>query len=99
MTHCLRRSRTRRSTIVALMAIVCAVSIAPVVAALPVPKEADPVPMVTIPAGEFLRVLPRDSNWLSCRARNSCASGRSIHLPSSAKARPKSARCFRILDR
>jgi len=54
MTQCLRRSSTCWSTIVAMMAIVCTVAIAPVVAAPPVPKEVDPVPMVTIPAGEFL---------------------------------------------
>jgi formylglycine-generating enzyme required for sulfatase activity len=58
MTHCLRRSRTRRSTTVALMATACIVVIAPVFAAMPVSKEIDPVPMVTIPAGEFLMGSP-----------------------------------------
>ena len=60
MTQCLRSSRTRRSSIVAIMAIACAVSLAivPVVAALPVPKELDPVTMITIPAGEFLMGNP-----------------------------------------
>ena len=58
MTQGLRRSRTRWSTIVAMMALAFAVEIAPVIAAPPVPKEVDPVPMVTIPAGEFLMGNP-----------------------------------------
>jgi len=58
MTQDLRRSSTRWSTIVAMMALAYALTIAPVVAAPPVPKEVDPVPMVTIPAGEFLMGNP-----------------------------------------
>ena len=58
MTHCPRRSNIRRSTIVALTAIACVIAIVPVVTALPIPKELDPVPMVTIPAGEFLMGSP-----------------------------------------
>ena len=54
MTKGLRRRGTRWSTIVAMMALACALAIAPVVAAPPVSKELDPVPMVTIPDGEFL---------------------------------------------
>ena len=58
MTQDLRRSSTCWSTIVAMMALAYALTIAPVVAAPPVPKEVDPVPMVTIPAGEFLMGNP-----------------------------------------
>ena len=59
MTQGLMRRRTRWNILVAMMALVCAVAIAPVVAAPPVPKEVDPVPMVTIPAGEFLMGNPQ----------------------------------------
>ncbi len=58
MTQGPRRSRTRWSTIVAMMALACAIAIAPVVAAPPASKEVDPVPVVTIPAGEFLMGNP-----------------------------------------
>ena len=54
MTQGLRRSGTSWRAILAMMALTCAVAIAPVAAAQPAPKEIDPVPMVTIPAGEFL---------------------------------------------
>ena len=53
MTKGLRRKETRWGTIVVMMALTSAVATAPVVAAPPVSKELDPVPMVTIPAGEF----------------------------------------------
>lgn len=55
MTQGLRRRGTCWSAIVAMMALASAVSTTPVVAAPPAAKEVDPVPMVTIPAGEFLR--------------------------------------------
>ena len=54
MTQGLRRSGTSWRAILAMMALTSAVAIAPVAAAQPAPKELDPVPMVTIPAGEFL---------------------------------------------
>lgn len=58
MTQGLRRRGTRWSTIVGMMAVTCAVAVSPVVAAPPASKELDPVPMVTIPAGEFLMGNP-----------------------------------------
>ena len=58
MMQGLRRSGTRWSTIVAMMALPCAVAIAPVVASPLASKELDPVPMMTIPAGEFLMGNP-----------------------------------------
>ncbi len=41
MTQGLRRRGTRRSTIVAMIALICAVAIAPVLAAPPASKEVD----------------------------------------------------------
>ena len=58
MTKGLRRRGTRWSTIVAMMALTCSVAIAPGVAAPPAYKEVDQVPMVIIPAGEFLMGNP-----------------------------------------
>ena len=56
MTQGLRRRETGWRSIVAMMALTCAV--VPVVAAAPAAKELDQVPMVTIPAGEFLMGNP-----------------------------------------
>ena len=53
MTLGLRRRTTRWRIIAAIVATAYAVAQSPVVAAA-VSKELDPVPMVTIPAGEFL---------------------------------------------
>ncbi len=58
MTPGLRRRTTRWGTIAAIVAIVYAAAQAPVVAADPAAKELDPVPMVMIPAGEFLMGNP-----------------------------------------
>jgi formylglycine-generating enzyme required for sulfatase activity len=54
MTLGLRRRTTCWKIIAAIVATAYAVVQSPVVAAAPVSKELDPVPMVTIPAGEFL---------------------------------------------
>lgn len=54
MTLGLRKRTTRWRIIAAIVATAYAVAQSPVVAAAPVSKELDPVPMVTIPAGEFL---------------------------------------------
>ena len=56
----LRRRTTRWGMIAAIVVTVCAVAQSPVAAAPPeaVSKELDPVPMVTIPAGEFLMGNP-----------------------------------------
>ena len=56
MTQGLRRRETGWRSIVAMMALTCAV--VPAVAAAPAAKELDQVPMVTIPAGAFLMGNP-----------------------------------------
>ncbi len=58
MTLGLRRRTTRWRMIAAIVVAVCAVAQSPVVVAVPVSKELAPVPMVTIPAGEFLMGNP-----------------------------------------
>ena len=58
MTPGLRRRTTRWRMIAAIVVAVCAVAQSGVVVAAPVSKELDPVPMVTIPAGEFLMGNP-----------------------------------------
>ena len=58
MTQGLRRSGTSWRAILAMMALTSAVATAPTAAAQLAPKELDPVPMVTIPAGEFLMGNP-----------------------------------------
>jgi formylglycine-generating enzyme required for sulfatase activity len=58
MTQGLTRRGTSWIITVAMMAIASAVAVAPVMAGPPAPKELDPVPMVTIPAGEFLMGNP-----------------------------------------
>lgn len=58
MTPGLRSNTARWNTIAAIVAIVCAVVQASAMAASPAAKELDPVPMVTIPAGEFLMGNP-----------------------------------------
>ncbi|MEO8341687.1 MAG: SUMF1/EgtB/PvdO family nonheme iron enzyme, partial [Nitrospirota bacterium] len=62
MTQGLRRRGTRRSTIVAMMALACAVAIAPVITAQTVSKELDSVTMVTVPAGKFLMGNPEGTD-------------------------------------
>lgn len=58
MTPGLRRRTTCWRTMTAIIAIACAAAQSPVIAASPASKELDPVPMVTIPAGEFLMGNP-----------------------------------------
>ncbi len=58
MTPVLKKNRVRWETIAAIMAIACVIGPSPVVAVSPVSKEPDPVPMMTIPAGEFLMGNP-----------------------------------------
>ena len=60
MTQGLRRRGTRRNTIVAMMAIACAVATSLVVGAPASSKELDPVLMVTIQAGEFLMGIRKE---------------------------------------
>lgn len=52
-----RRGASRR-ILVGIIAVACAVMQSPSMAAAPASKELDPVPMVTIPAGEFLMGNP-----------------------------------------
>ena len=59
MIQGLTRRSTRWRAIVATVALASAAVIAPVVAATPASNEIDPVPMVTIPAGEFLMGNPK----------------------------------------
>lgn len=58
MTPVVRRRITRWRTIAAVVALACSAAPAPVVAAAPAAKDLDTVPMVTIPAGEFLMGNP-----------------------------------------
>jgi formylglycine-generating enzyme len=58
MTQGLRRRGTSWRAIVAMTALTSAVATVPTAAAQLAPKELDPVPMVTIPAGEFLMGNP-----------------------------------------
>ena len=58
MTPGLKRNKARWKIVAAIVAVAGAVSQSPVAAAPPASKELDPVPMVTIPAGEFLMGNP-----------------------------------------
>lgn len=58
MTPVLKRNRARWKILAAIVAIAGAVAQSPVAAAPPASKELDPVPMVTVPAGEFLMGNP-----------------------------------------
>lgn len=58
MTPGLRRRTTCWKTMTVIIAIACAAAQSPVIAASPASKELDSVPMVTIPAGEFLMGNP-----------------------------------------
>jgi len=58
MTPGLRSNTARWNIMAAIVAIVCAVVQPSAMAASPAAKELDPVPMVTIPAGEFLMGNP-----------------------------------------
>lgn len=58
MTPVLSRRGASRRILVGIIAVACAVMQSPSMAAAPASKELDPVPMVTIPAGEFLMGNP-----------------------------------------
>ena len=58
MTPDLRRGTTRWSMMAAIVITAYTVTQSPAMAAPPAPKELDPVPMATIPAGEFLMGNP-----------------------------------------
>ncbi|MGA6827557.1 formylglycine-generating enzyme family protein [Nitrospira sp. NS4] len=58
MTPGLNRNRARWKIVAAIVAIAGAVAQSPVAAAPPASKELDSVPMVTVPAGEFLMGNP-----------------------------------------
>lgn len=58
MTPGLRRSTTRWRVVMSIVITACAVAQWSVLEALPASKELDPVPMVTVPAGEFLMGNP-----------------------------------------
>ena len=58
MTPVLNRRGASRRILVGIIAVACAVMQSPSMAAAPASKELDPVPMVTIPAGEFLMGNP-----------------------------------------
>lgn len=58
MTPVLSRRGASRRVLVGIIAVACAVMQSPSMAAAPASKELDPVPMVTIPAGEFLMGNP-----------------------------------------
>jgi sulfatase modifying factor 1 len=58
MTPVLSRRGASRRVLVGIIALACAVMQSPSMAAAPASKELDPVPMVTIPAGEFLMGNP-----------------------------------------
>jgi len=58
MTPVLSRRGASRRVLVGIIALACAVMQSPSMAAAPASKELDPVPMVTVPAGEFLMGNP-----------------------------------------
>jgi sulfatase modifying factor 1 len=58
MTRGRRRRITCRRTIAAVVAVACIATQAPVVATAQAARDLDPVPMVTIPAGQFLMGNP-----------------------------------------